>query len=76
MLNSKHYTEEFKKFGKKLVFCRIDVDAQQSVASHYGITAMPTQDITDKDGNMIAQTIGYANPEEFFKFLTGAVGAP
>jgi len=69
-------TEQFKKFGSKLVFCRIDVDDQASVASAFGITAMPTQDITDKDGAVLAQTIGYANADEFFKFLSGAVGAP
>jgi len=67
-------TEQFKKFGKKLVFCRIDVDEQKSVASEYGITAMPTQDIVDKDGAVIKQTIGYADPETFFEFLKSAVG--
>ena len=67
-------TDTFKKFGKKLIFCRIDVDAQKSVASAYGITAMPTQDVVDKDGTVIKQTIGYADPQTFFNFLTSAVG--
>ena len=67
-------TEEFKKFGTKLVFCRIDVDDQKSVAEAYGITAMPTQDILAKDGTVLNQTIGYANPETFFSFLRGATG--
>ena len=67
-------TEQFKKFGKKLVFCRIDVDEQKSVASQYGITAMPTQDIVDKDGAVIKQTIGYADADTFFSFLRSAVG--
>lgn len=69
-------TEEFKKFGSKLVFCRIDVDEQANVASRYGITAMPTQDILDKNGNVVSQTIGYGTPEAFFSFLAGAVGNP
>jgi thiol-disulfide isomerase/thioredoxin len=68
-------TEQFKKFGKKLVFCRIDVDDQKSVAEAYSITAMPTQDILDKDGNLVKQTVGYANPEMFFEFLTSVVGS-
>jgi len=67
-------TEEFKKFGSKLVFCRIDVDDQQSVAQQYGITAMPTQDILDKSGAVVAQTIGYGDPAAFFNFLRGATG--
>ncbi len=67
-------TDEFKKFGSKLVFCRIDVDDQKSVAEAYGITAMPTQDVLDKDGKVLSQTIGYASPTEFFAFLRGAVG--
>ncbi len=69
-------TDEFKKFGKKLVFCRIDVDDQKSVAEAYGITAMPTQDVMDKDGNVVKQIVGYGGPEMFFNFLTGAVGNP
>jgi len=69
-------TEEFNKYGKKLVFCRIDVDEQQSVAQAYGITAMPTQDVLDKTGNVVKQTIGYGGPEAFYSFLNSAVGAP
>ena len=71
-------TDTFKKFGSKLVFCRIDVDDQKSVATQYGITRIPTQDILDKNGAVVKQTIGYATPEpdEFFKFLASAVGNP
>ena len=69
-------TDQFKAFGKKLVFCRIDVDAQKSVMEAYGIEAMPTQDILNKDGSVLTQKVGYANPDDFFAFLTGAVGAP
>ena len=69
-------TERFKKFGSKLVFCRIDVDDQASVAQQYGITAMPTQDILDKNGNVVKQTVGYtAAPMMFFQFLSSAVGS-
>ncbi|MDR3691212.1 MAG: thioredoxin domain-containing protein [Fimbriimonas sp.] len=67
-------TEQFKQFGKKFVFCRIDVDAQASVAQAYGITAMPTQDVLDKDGKVLNQTIGYADPTTFFNFLRASAG--
>jgi len=69
-------TDDFKKYGSKLVFCRIDVDDQPSVASAYGITAMPTQDILDKNGTVVKQMIGYGGVETFFSFLNSAVGAP
>lgn len=67
-------TDEFKAFGKKMVFCRIDVDEQQSVAQAYGIEAMPTQDVLDKNGNVVANRVGYSNAQDFFSFLSGAVG--
>jgi len=69
-------TEQFKAYAKKLVFCRIDVDEQKSVASQYGITAMPTQDILDKDGAVVKQIVGYGGPEMFYNFLSSAVGTP
>jgi len=68
-------TEQFKAYGKKLVFCRIDVDEQKSVAEAYGIEAMPTQDITDKNGTVVKQMVGYGGTEMFFNFLSSAVGA-
>jgi len=67
-------TEQFKKFSSKLVFCRIDVDDQKSVAQAYNITAMPTQDILAADGSVLNQTVGYADPETFFNFLKSSVG--
>jgi thiol:disulfide interchange protein DsbD len=69
-------TEEFKKYSSKLVFCRIDVDAQPSVSQAYGITAMPTQDIMDKTGAVVKQMVGYGGKEMFFNFLSGVVGTP
>lgn len=62
-------TSEFKDLSSKLVFLRIDVDAQKSVASTYGITAMPTQMVLDASGQMIDQRVGYSNPTDFFAWL-------
>ncbi len=62
-------TDTFKEYSKKLVFCRIDVDQQKSVASFYKITAMPTQIVADANGAPLATTVGYGNPGMFFKFL-------
>ncbi len=71
-------TDAFKKFGSKLVFCRIDVDDQKSVAEQYGITAMPTQMILDKAGAVVKQTLGYQEPEpdKLLESLSSVVGNP
>jgi len=67
-------TEKFKKYGSKLVFLKIDVDEQKSVASAYSITAMPTQMVLSKDGSVVSSTVGYGSPESFYSWLDGALG--
>ena len=66
-------TSEFKKLGAKLVFLRIDVDAQKDVAQHYNITAMPTQMVLDASGNVLSQTVGYGDPASFYRWLNGSL---
>jgi len=56
--------EDWKKMSKYLVFCKIDVDEQKSVASAYNITAMPTQMVLAADGSVLATKVGYANPSQ------------
>lgn len=63
-------TEDFKQnYSKSFVFLKIDVDQQPAVSSKYGITAMPTQMILDKDGNVLGKTVGYGGPGPFFNFI-------
>lgn len=62
-------TDRWKALSSKFVFLRIDVDRQPQVSSKYGITAMPTQMILDKNGGVLDTTVGYANATEFFKFM-------
>ncbi len=63
-------TERFQELAKKkLVLLRIDVDLQRSVMQAYNVTAMPTQMVLDAKGNVLAQTVGYGNPEGFYRFL-------
>ncbi len=67
-------TEKFKKYGSKLVFLKVDVDAQKAVASAYEIKAMPTQMVLSKDGSILSSTVGYGSPEGFYSWLDGALG--
>ncbi len=63
-------TEAFtSRMSKHFVFCRIDVDAQPNISQQYGITAMPTQMVLDKDGNVLGKTVGYGGPEAFYEFI-------
>jgi len=66
--------EDWKKMSKYLVFCKIDVDEQKSVASTYGIEAMPTQMIVNADGSVVAKRVGYSNPTDFYNFVNSALG--
>lgn len=68
-------TEEFTtKMSKYFVFLRIDVDAQQGVAQHYGIEAMPTQMVLDKEGNVLGKTVGYGGADAFYQFINQYTG--
>jgi outer membrane lipoprotein-sorting protein len=67
-------TEGFKKYSSKLVFLRIDVDAQPGVSKAYNVTAMPTQMVLGADGSVIKSTVGYGGPAPFYAFLNGALG--
>jgi outer membrane lipoprotein-sorting protein len=68
-------TEKFKKLGLKMVFLRIDVDAQANIAEAYKIEAMPTQMLLSQDGSVLSMTVGYGGPEAFFEWINGALGS-
>ncbi|RYG24899.1 hypothetical protein EON82_09105 [bacterium] len=68
-------TERFKSLAKeKLVLLRIDVDVQKDVAAAYNIEAMPTQMVLDKNGKVLASTVGYGGPHAFYAFLLPNLG--
>jgi outer membrane lipoprotein-sorting protein len=67
-------TDTFKSFGKKFVFCRIDVDEQPSLGSQYGASAIPLQVVADSSGGVIDKNVGYGGAEQFFGFLRKNAG--
>ena len=68
-------TDRFKELAKKkFVLLRIDVDEDKSTATTYKIEAMPTQMVLDKNGMVLAQTVGYRDPQTFYDFLLPAAG--
>lgn len=58
--------QQFKNLSKSLVFCKIDVDEQKSVAQAYKITAMPTQMVINADGSVVVTKVGYGGVQDFF----------
>ena len=50
---------------------KIDVDAHQDIAKHYGITGMPSYAILDEQGKVVRQGDGALNSEEFIDWLNG-----
>ena len=68
-------TQKFKNLGGKMVFLRIDVDAQENIASAYKIEAMPTQMLLNQDGEVLSSTVGYGGLEAFFAWINGALGS-
>jgi thiol-disulfide isomerase/thioredoxin len=66
-------TSEFKKLGAKLIFLKIDVDAQPGVAKRYNIEAMPTQMVLDPNGNVLSKTVGYGDPATFYRWLNSSL---
>jgi thiol-disulfide isomerase/thioredoxin len=62
-------TEGFKKLSSNLVFVKIDVDRQPSVAQAYKVTAMPTQMVLDKNGQILSTKVGYGSPADFYGWL-------
>ncbi|CAN5374617.1 hypothetical protein BH11ARM2_BH11ARM2_20180 [soil metagenome] len=69
-------TPEFKATSKKLVFLRIDVDAQKNIGAAYKIEAMPTQMVLSKDGAIVGTTVGYGGKKVFFDWLNPLIAAP
>jgi thioredoxin 1 len=51
-------TDEFKAMGKKLVFCKIDIDMNPALAEKYGVTAIPNMFVIRPDGSVVGSILG------------------
>lgn len=65
------HSDKFKELQKSFVMVQIDVDEQHDVAQSYKIEAMPTQIVTDSDGNELGRTVGYGGPDRFYSWIGG-----
>lgn len=55
------FTNAAKKFGKKVIFCKVDTDAEPTLASQYQIRSIPTL-IAFKNGIEINRVSGALPP--------------
>jgi thioredoxin len=53
----------------KFVTVRLDVDANQAVASEYGIASIPTVVFLDASGKELDRHVGFASPEALLKVM-------
>jgi len=53
----------------KVVPVRLNVDANQDVASQYGITGIPTVVFLDASGKELGRHVGFASAEEILKVM-------
>jgi len=59
-----------KEYAGKINFAKVNVDENGSLASKYGIAAIPTM-LIFKDGQPVQQIIGYKPKKELKKILDG-----
>lgn len=66
---------EFKAYGKKMVFCEVDVDHNPALASKYGASAIPAIRFLKPDGSIVHKFEGYGNPAQVFGEMDAALRA-
>jgi outer membrane lipoprotein-sorting protein len=62
-------TDEFKALGKKLVFCKVNIDFNPALAEKYGVEAIPNMFVVKADGTSVGSILGYRPASEFIPEL-------
>ncbi|MDR3209469.1 MAG: thioredoxin [Oscillospiraceae bacterium] len=62
-----------EQYADRVTVAKVDVDANESVAASYGITAIPTV-ILFRDGEEAARFVGVRPKEEYESVLDGIFG--
>lgn len=67
-------TDEFKALGKKLVFCKVNIDLNPSIAEKFGVEAIPNMFVIKPDGTVVGSILGFSPAAEFIPQLEGLAG--
>ena len=68
-------TPEFKAFGKKVVFCKIDIDLNPALAQQYGVEAIPNVFVLKSDGTKVGSVLGYGDLATFMTDMNGLINS-
>lgn len=62
-------TDEFKALGKKLVFCKVDIDLNPAIAEKFGVEAIPNMFVVKPDGTVVGSILGFRPAAAFIPEL-------
>lgn len=58
-------TEAFKELGKKMIFCKVDIDLNPALAEQFGVNAIPNMFVIRADGSVVGSVLGFVPGPEF-----------
>jgi thiol-disulfide isomerase/thioredoxin len=59
------HTDEFLELGKKMVFCKVDIDLNPALAEQFGVNAIPNMFVIRPDGSKVGSVLGYEDGSVF-----------
>ena len=65
------HTEEFLALGKKMVFCKVDIDLNPALAEQFGVNAIPNMFVVRADGSVVGSVLGYEPGNVFIPKIQG-----
>lgn len=68
--------ERVNALADKFLWVKVDVEEQTELAARFGVQGLPQTFVLDSDDRVIATRPGYTGPDEFVKFLNGALLNP
>jgi len=69
------HTEEFLELGKKMVFCKVDIDLNPALAEQFGVNAIPNMFVIRPDGSVVGSVLGYVPASEFVPQIQNLVNS-
>ena len=65
------HTEEFLALGKKMIFCKVDIDLNPALAEQFGVNAIPNMFVIRADGSVVGSVLGYEEGSVFIPKIQG-----
>ncbi|MEI7985003.1 MAG: thioredoxin domain-containing protein [Armatimonadota bacterium] len=65
------HTDEFLALGKKMIFCKVDIDLNPALAEQFGVNAIPNMFVVRADGSVVGSVLGYEPGNVFIPKIQG-----